>query len=107
MDAVVQARASKVGIQDRGGSLSEAGVGTARGLQQVLDDDPLAHFILHREDHSLAAAQFLKATRGTPDQDQRVQHGQVSGHEPGSHLGLILRSQFPFQGGEQSRQDDL
>lgn len=61
MDAVVQARASKVGIEDCGGGLSEAGVSTARGLQQVLDDDPLAHLVLNREDHRLAAAQLLKA----------------------------------------------
>lgn len=47
MDAVVQARASKVGVQNCDGSPSEAGVSAARGLQQVLDNDPLAHFILN------------------------------------------------------------
>lgn len=47
MGAVIEACASKVGIENCDGSLPEAGVRTARGLQQVLDDDPLAHFILN------------------------------------------------------------
>lgn len=47
MSAVVQAGAGEVSVEDGDGSLSEAGVGAPRGLQQVIDDDPLAHFILH------------------------------------------------------------
>lgn len=47
MGAVVQASTSKVGIEDRDGSLSEAGISTSCGLQQVLNDDALAYFIFH------------------------------------------------------------
>lgn len=46
--AVVQASTGKVGIEDGDGSLPQAGVICgARGLQQVLNDDPLAHLILY------------------------------------------------------------
>lgn len=56
---VVQAGAGKVGIEDGDSSLSESGVSAPCGLQQVLYDDPLTHFILHWEDHCLTAAQLL------------------------------------------------
>lgn len=77
MDAVVQARTSKVSIKDCDCSLSEPGIGTARGLQQVLNDDPLAHFILDGEDHCLTAAQFLKVTQGNSDELHRLEHKQL------------------------------
>lgn len=60
MVTVVQAGTGKVGVEDGDGGLSEAGVGAARVFQQVVYDDPLAHIVLHREDHRLTAAQLLK-----------------------------------------------
>lgn len=60
MHTVVQAGASEVSIENGDGSLSEAGVAASGGLQQVVNDDTLAHFILHREDHCLTIAQLLK-----------------------------------------------
>ena len=62
MNAVVLAGASKVAIEDGDGGLSEPGVSSSRCLQQVFYDDSLSHFILHREDHRLTAAQLLNQT---------------------------------------------
>lgn len=45
--AVVKARARKVGVQDGDGGLPESGVGAPCSLQEVLDDDPLAHLVFH------------------------------------------------------------
>lgn len=47
MGTVIQAGTRKVSIEDGDSSLSEAGVSTSCGLQQVIYDDSLANFILH------------------------------------------------------------
>lgn len=47
MGAVVQASAGEVSIEDGDSSLPEARLGASRGLQEVVDDDPLAHLVLH------------------------------------------------------------
>lgn len=62
MGTVVQAGAREVGIEDGDSSLSHSWVGPPCGFQQVVYDDALAHFVLHGEDHRLAAEQLLRQT---------------------------------------------
>ncbi len=58
--AVVQPCSREVPAEDGDGRLPQPSVCSSRGLQQILDDDSLADFILHREDHSLTVAQLLQ-----------------------------------------------
>lgn len=57
--AVVQSRSREVAVEDGDGRLSQPSVCSSRGLQEIVNDDSLANFILHREDHGLTVAQLL------------------------------------------------
>lgn len=66
VNAVVQSCSREVAVEDGDGRLPQPRVCSSRGLQEIINDDSLADFILHREDHSLTVAQLLsKAIKDT------------------------------------------
>lgn len=60
VSAVVEACSGEVSVQDSYGCLPQPRICSPRGLQEILDDDPLTNLILHGQNHSLTAAQLLQ-----------------------------------------------
>lgn len=65
VSAVVQPCAGEIAVKDGDGGLSEPSVRSSRRLQQIFNDDPLTHFILHWQNHRLTVAQFLNSSENT------------------------------------------